>query len=475
MPFAPDEWCTSKKGQYMYVSKEKSFLSVVAGATLLAVLYGTPTAADQIGDSIAEAGRVDTQLTDELKLANEAFIDAFVNRDIWAMGQLWAKEEYVSAILPATGKPAYGWENVRKSWQQTFDHNRDIKIKSLAGLILAQGDKEGDLAWIVDSTQFESFQTQTGQPVMLPNVLTTKVFERRDGKWLLAHYHAHQPRLNPPTATHEESGSGALVSDVAPELRAVDERFYQALRDRDLQAMNEIWSPSESVTAIQPEGQIPFMGRDNVMASWERLFDYNKTIQIPPVSQSTIHLAGNKAWLVGSYQAGLTRKSGEYVHLPDVLVTKLFEKENGTWRLVHYHAHIGPLAHGHGPQEASGADSLGSLKPTRTIELEAKEMTFGVDKLQVKPGEVIRFVVTNKGTVRHEFALGRLEEHLQMRAMMRQMPDMIHNSDSVITLEPGETKELIWRVPDDPNFEFSCNIPGHAESGMTGTLELEKK
>jgi uncharacterized cupredoxin-like copper-binding protein len=101
-------------------------------------------------------------------------------------------------------------------------------------------------------------------------------------------------------------------------------------------------------------------------------------------------------------------------------------------------------------------------------------MTYGMQKIQVKPGEIIRFVVINKGQLRHEFALGSQEEHLQMRAMMRQMPNMVHDSDTVITIEPGETKELVWRAPDDPNVEFSCNIPGHAESGMTGTFELVK-
>ena len=454
-------------------------MSLVAAAALLAMLYGTiSAAAEDVGNAVAQAGSVDTQMTDELKLADEAFHEAFSRRDIWAMAQLWSKEEYVSAIFPASAKPSFGWDNVRRSWQQTFDHNRDVKIKSLAGLIQVQGDDEGDIALIVDSTRFESFQTQTGQPVMMPNVLTTKIFERRDGKWLLVLYHAHQPRLKPPTPGDEEGGDRPLVTDVAPEIQAVDDRFYKALGDLDINAMNKVWSASESVTAIQPEGEMPFMGRKNVMASWELLFEYNKTIQIPRVSQETIHVAGNRAWLIGSYEAGLTRRqTGEFVHLPDVLVTKIFEKQGDAWLLTHYHAHVGPLAHAHQPQAGLGGREGGGgspLTPSRTIALEAKEMTFGVQKIQVKPGEIIRFVVTNKGEVQHEFSLGSQEEHLQMRSMMLQMPNMVHNSDTVITIQPGETKELVWRVPDDPNVEFSCNIPGHAESGMTGTFELVK-
>ena len=454
-----------------------NFKNLIVIAALFSVGFGIEARAeDRVGEAIARAGSVDTQTTDELKLANEAFYDAFSNRDIWTMGQLWVKEDYSSSIFPAGSKPAFGWDNVRRSWQQTFDHNRDIKIESLAGLIQPQGEDDGDIAIVLDSTQFKSFQTQTGQPVMMPNVLTTKIFERRDGNWLLVHYHAHQPGLKPPTAGDEEVGTRPLVTADAPDVKAADNRFYEALRSRDVDAMEKVWSPVESVTAIQPEASTPFIGRGNVMNSWIRLFEYNKNIEIPRVSQSTVHVLGDRAWLVGSFEAGLTRQTGEFIHLADVLTTKIYEKrDDGTWYLIHYHGHIGPLAHTHDPQAGlpgleSGVASL--PPPSRTIEIEASEMTFGVENIQAKPGEVLRFVITNKGHLRHEFALGSPEEHEQMRVMMRMMPNMVHNTDTTVTVEPGETKVLTWRVPENAEVEFSCNIPGHSEGGMKGTVEI---
>lgn len=459
---------------------------VGAFVAALLVTLAAPANADEVGDSIAKAGAVDTQLTDELKLADEAFSNAYQNRDIWAMSQLWAKDDYVSAIFPAAATPAFGWDNVRRSWQQTFDHNRDIKIKSLAGLIQADGEADGDLALIISSTQFQAFQTQTGQPVMLPNVLTTKLYEHRGGKWLLVQYHAHQPGLTPPMATDEETGIKPLGSSPLPAIQVVDDQFYKALRDMSMDEMSKVWSSSAAITAIQPDASMPFMGRDNVMASWESLFRHNKAIEIPQAASAMVHVAGDKAWVIGSYQIGLTRRdTGEYMHLPRVLVTKLFQKEDGTWRLAHYHAHVGPLAHSHGGQNETpiwsvvpGSRSVASnnapLSPTRTINIDASEMTFGVDKIDVKPGEIIRFIVTNKGEVRHEFAIGTHDENAQMQAMMQQMPDMVHNSDNIVTVEPGQQKELIWRVPDKPDIEFSCNIPGHAEAGMRGSFNLVK-
>jgi uncharacterized cupredoxin-like copper-binding protein/ketosteroid isomerase-like protein len=449
--------------------------SVVAALFAL-LMMATPAHTEEVGNAIARAGAVDTQVTDELKLANEALQKAFIDRDIWAMGQLWEKADFVSSIFPAGAKASFGWDNVRRSWQQTFDHNRDIKIKSLAGLILPQGEEENDIALILDSNQFESFQTQTGQPVMMPNILATKIFQRRSDKWLLVHSHAHQPGLKPPTAGDEEVGTRPLVSTVAPELHAADLQFYQALRDRDLVAMDKVWSPGDAITAIQPEGNVPFIGRANVMKSWQQLFDFNKNVQIPRVTQGMVHVAGEKAWIVGSFEAGLTRQTGEFVHLAEVLTTKVFEKRGNEWFVIHYHGHIGPLAHTHGPglPGFEGAGPIQSAQPTRTINIEASEMSFGVDKIRVRPGEIIQFVVTNKGQLRHEFSLGTPEEQENMRAMMRQMPDMIHNTDTVVSIEPGETKTLNFAVPKDATTEFSCNIPGHSEGGMRGMIEVEK-
>jgi uncharacterized cupredoxin-like copper-binding protein len=39
-------------------------------------------------------------------------------------------------------------------------------------------------------------------------------------------------------------------------------------------------------------------------------------------------------------------------------------------------------------------------------------------------------------------------------------------------MEPGETKELIWKFGRAGNLEFACDIPGHAEQGMAGTFRI---
>jgi uncharacterized cupredoxin-like copper-binding protein len=111
---------------------------------------------------------------------------------------------------------------------------------------------------------------------------------------------------------------------------------------------------------------------------------------------------------------------------------------------------------------------------SRTVRIEARDTAFNVRQIQVHPGETIKFVVTNKGQLRHEFSIASHEEHQEHRAMMQQMPDMVHNDPNVITIDPGQTKELVWKFGKDTNVEFACDLPGHAEQGMAGAFRTMK-
>jgi len=95
-----------------------------------------------------------------------------------------------------------------------------------------------------------------------------------------------------------------------------------------------------------------------------------------------------------------------------------------------------------------------------------------VKQIQVRAGETIRFIITNAGYATHEFAIASPKENEEHREMMRQMPNMVHHDPNVVTIEPGETKELLWKFGKDKNVEFSCNIRNHAEQGMHGMFRV---
>ena len=131
--------------------------------------------------------------------------------------------------------------------------------------------------------------------------------------------------------------------------------------------------------------------------------------------------------------------------------------------------------HAHGSPKAAAMGGPGKAADAkRVVRIEARDRDYNLRQIQVRPGETVRFVITNKSSIRHEFAIARRDEHVAHRAMMVKLPDMVHDDDEVVTVEPGETKEIVWRFGTDRNalkdLEFACNTPGHAEQGMQGTF-----
>jgi uncharacterized cupredoxin-like copper-binding protein len=127
-----------------------------------------------------------------------------------------------------------------------------------------------------------------------------------------------------------------------------------------------------------------------------------------------------------------------------------------------HHAHDG--AHGHGDSAAGRPGN--PRKISRTIKITALDMKYDKPEIRVKAGETIKFVVTNTGKLRHEFMIGDMEEQRQHAEMMKQMPDMVHEDASTLTLEPGATKSLVWQFTKAGKLEVACHIPGHYEAGM---------
>ena len=127
--------------------------------------------------------------------------------------------------------------------------------------------------------------------------------------------------------------------------------------------------------------------------------------------------------------------------------------------------------HKHGGTATDGAPGKPN-EVARTVRVEAKDTVFNVKQIQVRAGETVKFVISNKGELPHEFAIASAPEHEEHRKMMQQMPDMVHDEPNAVTLKPGETKEVIWKFGKDTNVEFSCNIPGHAEQGMKGSFRV---
>lgn len=130
---------------------------------------------------------------------------------------------------------------------------------------------------------------------------------------------------------------------------------------------------------------------------------------------------------------------------------------------------------------AGGHHSFGepgkAAEASRTINVTLDEMKILHDLKQVKRGETIRFVVTNKGAMEHEFSVGDTASQRAHAAMMKKNPHMKHDNDpTAVTLSPGETKEVVWKFNRtiQGQIEFACQMPGHYEAGMTSKVGMSR-
>ena len=148
---------------------------------------------------------------------------------------------------------------------------------------------------------------------------------------------------------------------------------------------------------------------------------------------------------------------------------------------------------GHGPSAAGQAGKAANV--SRTIKVTMYDNYYEPEDISVKEGETVKFLITNKGELVHEFNIGTakmLIDHAPEMEMMvdhgileadrinwdvakkmqKEMGHGMHDAPNTALLEPGKTAEIIWQFPDHAELEFGCTVPGHYDAGMVGNFTL---
>ncbi len=116
------------------------------------------------------------------------------------------------------------------------------------------------------------------------------------------------------------------------------------------------------------------------------------------------------------------------------------------------------------PAVASPQATRIEVKLTDALRIEPAAMT-------VPAGIPVTFVVTNTGTVAHEFVLGdeatQAEHEMEMSSA-----GMGQDEEMAIGLDPGETKELTITFPAATTLLAGCHVAGHYAGGMKATVEI---
>ena len=112
-------------------------------------------------------------------------------------------------------------------------------------------------------------------------------------------------------------------------------------------------------------------------------------------------------------------------------------------------------------------------QPQRRIDVGMSDsMRFTPERIAVKLGETLRFVVRNNGKLMHEFVIGTPAENQKHAALMLKFPTMEHDAPYMAHVPPGKTGQIVWTFNRAGQFEFACLIAGHYQAGMVGTITV---
>jgi len=112
---------------------------------------------------------------------NQAFYDAFSQRDIGSMSSLWWQGSTSLCVHPG-GRIIIGWESIRTSWESIFNNTNSLEIDF--EVIKLETDRS--LAYIavreivLQSSRGRKFKAESS---------ATNIFQKMAQKWYLVNHH----------------------------------------------------------------------------------------------------------------------------------------------------------------------------------------------------------------------------------------------------------------------------------------------
>ena len=97
--------------------------------------------------------------------------------------------------------------------------------------------------------------------------------------------------------------------------------------------------------------------------------------------------------------------------------------------------------------EAGGETGEAAMEVT----VVSHDIFFEPTRLTIPANTNVKFILPNEGAAAHDFSIDELDVN--------------------VDIAPGDTKEVIVNAPAG-DYEFYCNVPGHKEAGMVGTLTV---
>jgi uncharacterized cupredoxin-like copper-binding protein/predicted ester cyclase len=117
--------------------------------------------------------------------------------------------------------------------------------------------------------------------------------------------------------------------------------------------------------------------------------------------------------------------------------------------------------HGHDEVASTGRVKSGAEEVAVTL----TEFSIALAPVTLHVDQPYAFVVTNEGTVEHEFVIERPGETHE--------PLMVGDEMAMVTgITPGASRTLGWTFAESGSYQLACHQPGHYEAGQTVVIEV---
>jgi uncharacterized cupredoxin-like copper-binding protein len=115
-----------------------------------------------------------------------------------------------------------------------------------------------------------------------------------------------------------------------------------------------------------------------------------------------------------------------------------------------------------------------SSSPSLTqIEVKAAEFTYTPAEIQVQAGQTVELTLTNLGSVEHAFTV--LDMPIEEGTVVstpagHAVATLVPATTVHVAAAAGESASVVFTPTEPGSYAIECDIPGHRENGMVGTL-----
>ena len=125
--------------------------------------------------------------------------------------------------------------------------------------------------------------------------------------------------------------------EIVEEIKATNQRFYDAFSALDISGMDRVWENSERAMCVHP-GWTPLVGWDGIRQSWDRIFQNANLMQFQ-VRYLNVVVQGEFGCVtcVESITSVVQGHASNF----STFATNIFARYEDGWRMVAHHASSG--------------------------------------------------------------------------------------------------------------------------------------